>query len=68
MSALEEERREREGRLSLAIRAQEDLERHLEKKREELARAEAEAAFEALKERSKTVTSPRRSLRRRLSP
>jgi len=49
LSALEEERREREGRLSLAMRAQEDLERHLEKKREELARAEAEAAFEALK-------------------
>ena len=49
LSALEEERRDREGRLSLAMRAQEDLERHLEKKREELARAEAEAAFEALK-------------------
>jgi hypothetical protein len=50
LSALEEERREREGRLSLAMRAQEDLERHLEKKREELARAEAEAALEAFKE------------------
>jgi chromosome segregation ATPase len=49
LSALEEERREREGRLSLAMRAQEDLQRHLEKKREELARAEAEAALEALK-------------------
>ena len=31
------------------MRAQEDLERHLEKKREELARAEAEAALEAFK-------------------
>ena len=49
LSELEEERREREGRLSLAMRAQEDLERHLEKKREELARVEAEAALEAFK-------------------
>lgn len=49
LEALEEERREREGRLSLAMRAQEDLERHLETKREELARAEAEAALEAFK-------------------
>lgn len=31
------------------MRAQEDLERHLEKKREELARAEAQAALEAFK-------------------
>jgi len=31
------------------VRTQEDLERHLEKKREELARAEAEAALEAFK-------------------
>jgi chromosome segregation ATPase len=49
LSALDEQRREREGRLSLALRAQEDLERHLEKKRVELARAEAEAALEAFK-------------------
>jgi DNA repair exonuclease SbcCD ATPase subunit len=49
LSALEEQRREREGRLSLAVRAREDLERHLEMKREELARAEAEAALEAFK-------------------
>jgi leucyl aminopeptidase len=50
LSALDEQRSEREGRLSLALRAQEDYERRLEEKRAELARAEAEAALEALKQ------------------
>jgi leucyl aminopeptidase len=49
LSALDEQRSEREGRLTLALRAQEDYERRLEEKRAELARAEAEAALEALK-------------------
>jgi len=49
LSALDEQRREREGRLTLALRAQQDYERRLEEKRAELARAEAEAALEALK-------------------
>lgn len=48
LSALDEQRREREGRLALALRAQQDFERRLEEKRAELARAEAEAALEAL--------------------
>jgi signal recognition particle GTPase len=49
LSALDEQRSEREGRLALARRAQQDFERRLEEKRAELARAEAEAALEALK-------------------
>jgi len=48
LNALDEQRREREGRLALALRAQQDFERRLEEKRAELARAEAEAALEAL--------------------
>jgi len=48
LSELDEQRREREGRLALALRAQEDFEQRLEEKRVELARAEAEAALEAL--------------------
>src|SRR5919201_1216264 len=48
LSALDEQRLEREGRLALALRAEKDVERRLEEKREELARAEAEAALEAL--------------------
>ena len=51
LSALEEQRSEREGRLALALRAQQDYERRLEEKRAELARAEAEAALEALKQK-----------------
>ena len=47
LSALDEQRSEREGRLTLALRAQQDYERRLEEKRAELARAEAEAALEA---------------------
>src|SRR5215208_3438182 len=50
LSALDEQRSEREGRLALALRAQQDYERRLEEKRAELARAEAEAALEALKQ------------------
>jgi colicin import membrane protein len=49
LSALDEQRLEREGRLALALRAEQDVERRLEEKRAELARAEAEAALEALK-------------------
>jgi chromosome segregation ATPase len=49
LSALDEQRREREGRLALALRAQQDFEGRLEEKRAELARAEAEAALEGLK-------------------
>jgi chromosome segregation ATPase len=49
LSVLDEQRQEREGRLALALRAQQDFERRLEEKRDELARAEAEAALEALK-------------------
>jgi len=49
LSALDEQRSEREGRLALALRAQQDYERRLEGKRAELARAEAEAALEGLK-------------------
>lgn len=49
LSALDEQRSEREGRLTLALRAQQDYERRLKEKRAELARAEAEAALEALK-------------------
>jgi chromosome segregation ATPase len=49
LSALEEQRREREGRLAVALGAQKDFERRLEEKQVELRRAEAEAALEALK-------------------
>ena len=49
LRALDEQRSEREGRLTLALRAQQDYERRLEEMRAELARAEAEAALEALK-------------------
>jgi tetratricopeptide (TPR) repeat protein len=49
LSALDEQRREQEGRLVLALRAQQDFERRLEEKRGELERAEAEAALEALR-------------------
>lgn len=48
LSELDEERREREGRLALALRAQQDFEQRLEEKRVELARIEAEAALERL--------------------
>jgi chromosome segregation ATPase len=48
LSALDEQRSEREGRITLALRAQQDYERSLEEKRAELARAEGEAALEAL--------------------
>jgi hypothetical protein len=49
LSALDEQRSERESHLALALRAQQDFERRLEEKRAELARAEAEAALEVLK-------------------
>jgi leucyl aminopeptidase len=49
LSALEEQRREREGRLAVALGAQQDFERRLEEKRVELAHAEAEAARETFK-------------------
>ncbi len=49
LSALDEQRQEREGRLALALRVQQGFERRLEEKRAELARAEVEAALEALK-------------------
>src|SRR4029453_191329 len=49
LRALDEQRSEREGRLTLALRAQQDYERRLEEMRAELARGEAEAALEALK-------------------
>jgi chromosome segregation ATPase len=49
LSALDEQRREREDRLALALRAQQDFERRLGEKRAELARAEAKAVLEALK-------------------
>jgi hypothetical protein len=50
LSALDEQRHEREGRLAVALRARQDLERILEEKRVEVARAEAEAALETLKQ------------------
>jgi chromosome segregation ATPase len=50
LSALDEQRREREGRLTVALRAQQDFERRLEEKRVELARAEAEAAVASFRE------------------
>jgi hypothetical protein len=48
LSELEDQRREREGRLALALRAKQDFEQRLEEKRMELARVEAEAALDAL--------------------
>jgi hypothetical protein len=50
LDALDEQRREREDRLSLALRAQQEFERLLEEKRVELSRAEAEAAREAFEQ------------------
>ncbi len=50
LSALDEQRREREGRLAVALRAQHDFEQRLEEKRIELARAEAEAALAVVRQ------------------
>jgi chromosome segregation ATPase len=50
LSALDDQRREREGRIAVAQRAQQDLERRLQEKRTEAAHAEAEAALRAFKE------------------
>jgi hypothetical protein len=49
LSALDEQRREREDRLTLVLRAEKDFERLLEEKRVQLSRAEAKAALEAFK-------------------
>lgn len=48
LAALEAERVEREGRLELARRAEDDFKRRIEAKRLELQRAEDEAVIEAL--------------------
>jgi hypothetical protein len=50
LSALDDQRREREERLAMARRAQQDLERQLEETRMEAERAKAAAAFDAFKE------------------
>jgi hypothetical protein len=47
LATLDEQRQERQGRLALARRAHEDVNRRLEERRVELARAEADAAVEA---------------------
>lgn len=47
LRALDDQRREREGRIALARRAHQDLERRLEETRLEQERAEAQAAIEA---------------------
>lgn len=47
LRALDDQRREREGRIALAQRARQDLERRLEETRVEQERAEAQAALEA---------------------
>jgi len=41
LEALDDQRREREGRIAVALRAQQDLERRLQEKRAEAVRAEA---------------------------
>jgi hypothetical protein len=50
LSALEEQRRERQERLATALRAQQDLEQQLDEKRMEAERAAAAAAFDDFKE------------------